>query len=108
MYVKISIRVRKLEELKEKILFICLDEKLGESVSKEFADNLSMHFANLKKRTIKIDEDKYRMELEFNRDDETEMVIRLLQFGPVIKVLEPDYIVAEIVKRLSMQLRLIK
>ncbi len=46
MYVKISIRVRKLEELKEKILFICLDEKLGESVSKEFADNLSMHFAN--------------------------------------------------------------
>ena len=62
----------------------------------------------MKKRTTKIDEDKYRMELEFNRDDETEMVIRLLQFGPVIKVLEPNYIVAEIVKRLSMQLRLIK
>lgn len=71
-------------------------------------ERVSMHFANLKKRTTKIDEDKYRMELEFNRDDETEMVIRLLQFGPVIKVLEPDYIVAEIVKRLSMQLRLIK
>ena len=71
-------------------------------------ERVSMHFANLKKRTTKIDEDKYRMELEFNRDDETEMVIRLLQFGPVIKVLEPNYIVAEIVKRLSMQLRLIK
>ena len=48
------------------------------------------------------------MELEFSRDDETEMVIRLLQFGPVIKVLEPNYIVGEIVKRLSMQLRLIQ
>lgn len=71
-------------------------------------ERVSMHFANLKKRTTKIDENKYRMELEFNRDDETEMVIRLLQFGPVIKVLEPNYIVGEIVKRLSMQLRLIQ
>ena len=71
-------------------------------------ERVSMHFANLKKRTSKIDENKYRMELEFSRDDETEMVIRLLQFGPVIKVLEPNYIVGEIVKRLSMQLRLIQ
>lgn len=70
-------------------------------------ERVSMHFANLKKRTTKIDDNKYRMELEFSRDDETEMVIRLLQFGPVIKVLEPAYVVGEIVKRLSMQLRLI-
>jgi len=70
-------------------------------------ERVSMHFANLKKRTTKIDDNKYRMELEFSRDDETEMVIRLLQFGPVIKVLEPAYVVGEIVKRISMQLRLI-
>lgn len=70
-------------------------------------ERVSMHFANLKKKTTKLDDNKYRMELEFSRDDETEMVIRLLQFGPVIKVLEPNYIVDEIVKRLSMQLRLI-
>ncbi len=70
-------------------------------------ERVSMHFANLKKRTTKIDENKYRMELEFSRDDETEMVIRLLQFGPVIKVLEPFYIVGEITKRIGMQLRLI-
>lgn len=67
-----------------------------------------MHFANLKKRITKIDENTYRMKLEFFRADETEMVIRLLQFGPVIKVLEPNYIVGEIVKRLSMQLRLVQ
>ena len=70
-------------------------------------ERVSMHFSNLKKRTTKIEENKYRMELEFSRDDETEMVIRLLQFGPVIKVLEPTYVVAEITKRISMQLRLI-
>lgn len=70
-------------------------------------ERVSMHFADLKKRTAKLDDDKYRMELEFSREDETEMVIRLLQFGPVIKVLEPVYIVGEIMKRLGMQWRLI-
>lgn len=70
-------------------------------------ERVSLHFANLKKKTTKIDDNKYRMELEFSRDDETEMVIRLLQFGPVIKVLEPVYIVGEIKKRLGMQQRLI-
>ncbi len=71
-------------------------------------ERVSMHFANLKKRTIKIDENKYKMELEFNREDKTEMVIRLLQFGPVLKVLEPSYIVAEIVRRIGMQFRLMQ
>lgn len=70
-------------------------------------ERVSLHFANLKKRTTKLEDNKYRMEIEFSRDDETEMVIRLLQFGPVIKVLEPAYIVGEIVKRLRIQLRLI-
>ncbi|MCQ2574374.1 MAG: WYL domain-containing protein [Treponema sp.] len=71
-------------------------------------ERVSLHFANLKKKTTKIGDNKYRIELEFSRDDETEMVIRLLQFGPVIKVLEPIYIVGEIQKRLGIQLRLIK
>lgn len=70
-------------------------------------ERVSLHFANLKKKTTKIDDNKYRMELEFSRDDKTEMVIRLLQFGPVIKVLEPVYIVGEIKKRLGIQQRLI-
>ena len=71
-------------------------------------ERVSLHFANLKKKTTKIGDNKYRIELEFSRDDETEMVIRLLQFGPVIKALEPIYIVGEIQKRLGIQLRLIK
>lgn len=71
-------------------------------------ERVCMHFANLKKRITKLGGNKYRMELEFSRDDETEMIIRLLQFGPVIKVLEPAYIVGTIVKRLGMQLRLMR
>ena len=71
-------------------------------------ERVSLHFANLRKKIIKIDENKYRIELEFNREDETEMVIRLLQFGPVIKVIQPDYIKGEIIRRLNLQLKLIR
>ena len=71
-------------------------------------ERVSMHFANLKKKTTKLEDNKYRMELEFSRDDETEMVIRLLQFGPVVKVLEPAYIVGEMMRRIGLQLRLVK
>ncbi len=71
-------------------------------------ERVSMHFANLKKKTTKLDDGKYRIELEFNREDETEMVIRLLQFGPVIKVLEPNYIAGEIIRRINQQLRIIE
>ena len=67
-----------------------------------------MHFANLKKKTTKLSEKRYRMELEFSRDDATEMVIRLLQFGPVVKVLEPSYVAGEIRRRIGLQLRLVK
>ncbi len=70
-------------------------------------ERVSLHFANLKKKTTKLADNTYRMELSFNREDASEMVIRLLQFGPVIKVLEPPYIVREIVKRINMQLRLL-
>lgn len=103
----------KYAENPQKRIYSDFDELNTDTIVLELTDErnalerVSMHFANLKKRTIKLGDDKYRMELEFNRDDATEMVIRLLQFGPVIKVLEPNYVVGEIVKRLSMQLRLI-
>ena len=36
------------ENIKDKILFVCLDEKFGEEVSRAFADSLNLHFANCK------------------------------------------------------------
>ena len=36
------------ENIKDKILFVCLDERFGEEVSRTFADSLTLHFANCK------------------------------------------------------------
>lgn len=51
-------------------------------------DRVLLHFAHFKKETEK-KEKTYTVKLYYDESDETEMVIRLLSFGPVIKVIEP-------------------
>ena len=51
-------------------------------------DRVLLHFAHFKKETEK-KEKTYTVKLYYDESDETEMVIRLLSFGPMIKVIEP-------------------
>lgn len=51
-------------------------------------DRVLLHFAHFKKETLK-KENTYLVKLFYDESDETEMVIRLLSFGPMIKVIEP-------------------
>lgn len=51
-------------------------------------DRVLLHFAHFKKETEK-KENTYLVKLFYDESDETEMVIRLLSFGPMIKVIEP-------------------
>lgn len=51
-------------------------------------DRVLLHFAHFKKETEKR-EKTYIVKLFYDESDETEMVIRLLSFGPMIKVIEP-------------------
>lgn len=46
------------------------------------------------------------MKLKYDLADETEMVIRLLSFGPVIKVLEPQSITEQLRERIERQRKL--
>lgn len=48
-----------------------------------------MHFAHFEKRAEKID-GYYLLHIKFQCDDEAEMVIRVLSFGPLVEVLEPQ------------------
>lgn len=64
-----------------------------------------LHFSHLEKETLKLDDDRYRIELVYSQDDETELLIRVLSFGPMLKVLEPDNFIRNIRKRLEMQKR---
>ena len=46
-------------------------------------------YFSLTKKTSDKKENTYLVKLFYDESDETEMVIRLLSFGPMIKVIEP-------------------
>ncbi|MDF2595164.1 MAG: hypothetical protein K0R69_1505 [Clostridia bacterium] len=65
-----------------------------------------LHFANFEKETIKTGENRYQMKLIFNGDDETEVLIRVLSFGPMVKAVEPEPFIDQIKQRLLSQKKL--
>lgn len=62
-----------------------------------------LHFSDLEKTTEKIDEDTYRITLTYFADDEAEILIRILSFGPRIRVTEPESFIRLIRERLERQ-----
>ncbi len=68
-------------------------------------ERVLLHFAHFEKEAERIGEDRYRIRVTYDGQDETEMVIRILSFGPVIKVISPESFVDHIKERLLMQKR---
>ena len=66
-------------------------------------ERVLMHFAHFEKQAEKLDDLHYRILITYNEEDETEMLIRILAFGPVIKVKSPDDLVKQIRNRLKKQ-----
>ena len=66
-----------------------------------------LHFSDLEKETEKLDERRYRITLHYRQSDETEILIRILSFGPVLKVIEPEGMVTQIRERLAKQIALL-
>lgn len=66
-------------------------------------ERVLLHFAHFEKQVEKTGERLYRVTLMYDRSDETEIVIRILSFGPMVKVLEPYYFVRLIKERLIKQ-----
>ncbi len=66
-------------------------------------ERVLMHFAHFKKQAEKLDGKQYRITVTYDRDDETEMVIRILSFGPMVKVIAPTDFVNLIKERLISQ-----
>jgi len=62
-----------------------------------------LHFSDLEKETVKINDSKYKVFLTYDRDDETEILIRILSFGPLIKILSPQSFIDLIKERLKLQ-----
>ena len=62
-----------------------------------------LHFSDLEKETEKLDDKRYRITLRYRQSDETEILIRVLSFGPVLRVVEPERMVEQIRERLARQ-----
>jgi len=65
-----------------------------------------LHFSHLERETERTGEDKYRITLRYDREDETEILIRILSFGPKLRVVAPDAFVNLIRERIKRQLSL--
>lgn len=62
-----------------------------------------LHFSDLEKETVKLDDKRYRIKLKYRQIDETEILIRILAFGPLIKVIEPEEFQNRIKERIFKQ-----
>lgn len=69
-------------------------------------ERFMLHFAHFEKRAKRIGENQYVVRIFYNRNDETEMVIRVLSFGPTVEVVESEAFRQLIVERLKKQKRL--
>ena len=65
-----------------------------------------LHFSHLEKETKRLDGRRYRVTLKYDRQDETEMVIRILSFGAVIRVIEPESFIQLLRQRIAKQKQL--
>ena len=65
-----------------------------------------LHFSDLEKETERLEEDRYRIILRYQANDETELLIRVLSFGPLLRVISPPGFIKQIRERLSKQKRL--
>ena len=65
-------------------------------------------FAHFEKSAVQISNDIYQLTLNYDSFDETELVIRVLSFGPMVKVIEPAIFRRLIQERISNQIELMK
>ena len=65
-----------------------------------------LHFANYEKTTKKIDEDTWECLIYYNSSMETELLIEVLSFGPMVQVIGPPSFLAQVKRRLAKQMEL--
>ena len=84
-------------------------ELTNESVTLEITDERNaleramLQFSYLAKRTERTGENTFRMTLHYRQEDETELLIKIISFGPLVKVVEPDSFAMLIKERIERQ-----
>lgn len=78
------------------VTFILIDERKA-------LDRVMLHFSDCRKETRRLADNTYQVKLWYEGQDETEMLIRILSFGPVIRVIAPDSFIQLMKDRLAKQ-----
>lgn len=89
-------REKPLQEARKDLTLLITDERNA-------LERAMLHFAHFEKQAERAEDGKYILRLKYYENDETEIVIRVLSFGPCVKVLEPQGFVNLIKERLISQ-----
>lgn len=71
-------------------------------------ERVLLHFAHFEKAAERIEKDRYSITINYDKEDETELVIRILSFGSTLKVTAPVHFVNLMKQRLMEQKSFIK
>lgn len=66
-----------------------------------------LHFSHFEKETVRLNNNEYEVSLMYDCEDETELLIRILSFGPMVRVVSPKRFVVLLQKRLQKQIQLL-
>ena len=94
----------------EDVTLVLKKEKLVLEVKDErnALERVMLHFSHFEKETIKLEEKKYQLTLWYEKEDKAELLIRVLSFGPMIRVMEPDSFISLVSERLQKQMRFVE
>ena len=70
-------------------------------------ERVLLHFSHFEKETQRLNDRLYQIKLRYDKDDETELLIRVLSFGPVLEVVSPNVFIELIKHRLAKQTTLL-
>ncbi|MDR1604142.1 MAG: WYL domain-containing protein [Gracilibacteraceae bacterium] len=66
-------------------------------------ERVMLHFSDCRKETRRLDNGMYDVKLWYEAQDESEILVRILSFGPMLRVTAPDSFISLIKNRISMQ-----
>jgi hypothetical protein len=69
-------------------------------------ERVMLHFSDCRKETRRLGGSKYLVTLWYMPQDVTEILIRVLSFGPMLRVTEPDSFIALLRERIEKQEKL--
>ncbi len=63
-----------------------------------------LRFSHFEKQAVRLDDDTYQITLWYAPRDEREILIRVLSFGPTVRVISPDSVIQQLQCRIRAQM----